>query len=342
MTLRSRGLRAITASAAAVAGAALLLTGCAGGSPVPATTSPDAGSTSAPPADLSPIKVGYLPTADNGALFIAKEKGFFADEGLTIESMEPFAGGSQLVPALESGSLNVGFTSILSVLKAKEAGLPVQCIVGSHHLPTEIQGAIAVAVKNVDTIKSAKDLDGKVIAVNAPGDIIQLSTQAWIDKNGGDSTKVTFQPIPFPDMPAALAQGTVDAAFTVEPFTTISGGMGVTFIGKNPPLAFLDQDGQQSCFVAATSWIESHKAEAQAFRNAIIKADDFAAEDPDYLRTILPDIIGMDPAIANKIHISVFYPEIPDKDLQAWMDVAIKYGQMKGKVSFDGIRADLD
>ena len=50
--------------------------------------------------------------------------------------------------------------------------------------------------------------------------------RASVRKAGGDPAKVKFVELPFPDMPAALQAGQVDAIFVVEPFLTAALGAG--------------------------------------------------------------------------------------------------------------------
>ena len=40
---------------------------------------------------------------------------------------------------------------------------------------------------------------------------------SWIDKNGGDSSKILFAELPASEMGAAVAAGRIDAAFVPEP-----------------------------------------------------------------------------------------------------------------------------
>jgi len=50
----------------------------------------------------------------------------------------------------------------------------------------------ALVVAKNSPLRTAKDLSGKTIAVNALLGIQQIAAEAWIDKNGGDSTTVKF------------------------------------------------------------------------------------------------------------------------------------------------------
>ena len=70
------------------------------------------------------------------------------------------------------------------------------------------------------TIKSAKDLNGKTIAVPGLGTAASFVVFAWLDANGADSSSVKFVELPYSAMPAAIEAGRVDAAHVAEPFVS--------------------------------------------------------------------------------------------------------------------------
>ena len=56
-------------------------------------------------AGLPPVKIGYIPILDSTALLIAHAKGFYAEEGLTVERPTLIRGWSQLGEAFIRGAL---------------------------------------------------------------------------------------------------------------------------------------------------------------------------------------------------------------------------------------------
>ena len=82
------------------------------------------------------------------------------------------------------------------------------------------QDVNGVVVGKGSALKTAKDLEGRKVAVNALKNIGDTTVSAAVEKAGGDPSKVTFVAMPFPDMPAAVAAGTVDAAWLSEPFVS--------------------------------------------------------------------------------------------------------------------------
>jgi NitT/TauT family transport system substrate-binding protein len=53
------------------------------------------------------VKIGVANAVSDAGIFIAREKGFFKDEGLTVEIIA-FASGANMVAPLGTGQLDVG------------------------------------------------------------------------------------------------------------------------------------------------------------------------------------------------------------------------------------------
>ena len=82
-------------------------------------------------------------------------------------------------------------------------------------------------------IKSAKDLAGKKVAVNTLNNINTTTINEIVRKDGGDPSGIQYVELAFPDIPAAVSKGDVDAGQVVEPFLASGTGQGMTNIGSN-------------------------------------------------------------------------------------------------------------
>ena len=130
-------------------------------------------------------KLGYMKIVDNAAMFMAMEKGFFKAEGLEIETV-PMAGGAVIVQGVTSGDLQFGWTNVISLYQAVVEGFDFKLIAGG---ATNVRGTNetnAIEVLKDSPLKSAKDLEGKTVAVNTLNNIVHLMAMAWVDKNGGN------------------------------------------------------------------------------------------------------------------------------------------------------------
>src|SRR5262245_28291005 len=129
-------------------------------------------------------KLGYMKIVDNAALFVAMEKGFFKAEGLELETL-PLAGGAPIINGVTSGDLQFGWSNVISLYQAHVEGFDFKLIAGGATNVKTKHESHAIQVAKNSPIKTAKDLEGKTVAVNTLNNIGHLMAMAWIDKNGG-------------------------------------------------------------------------------------------------------------------------------------------------------------
>ncbi len=127
--------------------------------------------------------------------------------------------GTQVAAAVVGGSIAIGQSNILSLATAIERGLPVALIAGAG-LYSSTKPTSMMLVAKTSPLRTAKDLEGKIVAVNGLKSITQVSVLAWADRNGGDSTRIKFLELPFAEMESALATGRIDAALMADPDAT--------------------------------------------------------------------------------------------------------------------------
>ena len=182
----------------------------------------------------------------------------------------------------------------------------------------------AIQVAKASPIKTAKDLEGKTVAVNTLNNIVHLMAMAWIDKNGGSSTKVKFVEVPFPQMEATLSAGKVDAISVHEPFATAALEKGGARVLAQPWGEVLPKFLIASWF-ASEKWLAKNKETGQAFVRAIGRGIDAIQADPEGSRAAMIKWAGLNPELAGKIGLPVFEKGVSEKDLQATIDLTLKY-----------------
>ena len=123
--------------------------------------------------------------ADNGAYFIAAQKGYFAAEGLDAELT--FAGGGVATPGLLSGSVD-GSASSASALTAILRGAPLRIVLVFNETPNYQLWATA-------GINALADLKGKSIGVATRGDTIEISTRLALQAGGVSPDAVGYTPL---------------------------------------------------------------------------------------------------------------------------------------------------
>ena len=110
----------------------------------------------------------------------------------------------------------------------------------------------------------------------------------------------------FPDMPAAVAGGQVDAAWIVEPHLTTALQQGARWWRRTSPRP------TPSCMIAAYFTSEQEIAEdpetVEAFAAAMDKSLEYAEENPDETRAVLDTYTEIDPAVKEAMVMPRFAP----------------------------------
>lgn len=170
--------------------------------------------------ETATIKVGALPIAACAPLYLGVEKGFFEAEGIRVEA-ELAPTGAAILPAINAGELQFGFSSVPALMQAATQGLPIKIVAqGSQAGPGESSHFEGVLVKQDGSIQTPEDLEGATVAVNSIESIGPLLINAALAELGVDSSKVNYTEISFSEANIALDQDRVDAVYQTEPFLT--------------------------------------------------------------------------------------------------------------------------
>ena len=125
------------------------------------------------------VTIGYLPTDHDVALFVADAQNMYQKEGINIKLVQ-FNNGGDLMTAMASGDVDIGYAGITPVLSSIEKGVPVKVISG---VQTEGSG---IVVSNSSGINSAQDLVGKSIATPGDASIQYMLLKYYLKQNNID------------------------------------------------------------------------------------------------------------------------------------------------------------
>ncbi|MEJ3744066.1 ABC transporter substrate-binding protein [Actinomycetes bacterium KLBMP 9797] len=283
---------------------ALLFAAACGGS------SDSPGSSDSSPGDegTTKVTVGVIPIVDVAPIYLGKEKGFFASRGIDL-TMQTAQGGAAIVPGVLSGEFQFGFSNVTSLLIAQSKGVPIK-VVANGVASTGQPGADfgAVAVKGDSTIQSAKDFAGKKVAVNTLQNIGDTVIREAVRKAGGDPAAVNFVEMGFPQMPAALAAGQIDAAFAVEPTLSTIKAQG----GR--PVSWVYADAAPNLTVAvyftSIKLLGENPELATRFTEAMNESLAYADAHPDEVRKVITTYTKIDPKIVDTLTLPKWPTEI--------------------------------
>jgi NitT/TauT family transport system substrate-binding protein len=239
-------------------------------------------------ADLPTIRIGAAPTDATAQHYYGQDLGMFAAAGLTAE-ISPLRNSGALIAGLIGGSIDVMTSTVVSIAQAHNKGIDLRAIaVGNVYNGPPPQAVVVVAPNS--PIRSGADLNGKTVAVNGLGDLTQVALAAFIDANGGDSKSVKMLEVPFPGIAAALAQGRIDAALLVEPFTTAARDQ-VKILGDAQ--AAIGKGYMVTGWYAKADWLNANRDVARRFVDVMLQTAKWGNRNHDQSATILAKYVGM-------------------------------------------------
>ena len=161
------------------------------------------------------VTIGYLPSDHDAALFVAEKQGLYEKKGIKVELVQ-FNNGGDLMTAMASGQVDVGYVGIAPVLSSVAKGVPVKVISSAQ---TEGSGII---VTKDSGIKSAADLKGKSIATPGEASIQHVLLSNYLDKNGLSIKDLNVSAMKVPSMNDALKTKQIDGIITFQPYVSIA------------------------------------------------------------------------------------------------------------------------
>jgi NitT/TauT family transport system substrate-binding protein len=277
---------------------------------------------------LTTVTVAAPDIASSVPLQIAQDQGLFKAQGLNVK-VEIVANSNATTAPLLAGTLD--FTSEnwvgMYIQEKQNPKLGLKVIADNFQATDNIA---AIVVPKGSKVTSVKQLAGKKIALPGLGASIgPLSVDVLFNSYGvkATATNNVYQTVvePFPSMPAALAEGKVDAAWVTEPFVTVAEEAGArvlayTYSGalKNFPIG---------PWATTSSFAEKNPAAVKEFTAAITKAQQLAVSDPALVRKEEPVWIKtLKPAIANVMAQGTYDSTVSLTTLQRVADVMENYG----------------
>ena len=270
------------------------------------------------------LTVGLIPIADVAPLYLGMNQGFFEEENLTIETQ--FAeGGAAIVPSVISGDYQIGFSNTTSLIIAATQNVPVQIVSqGVLGGSTTDEAWDAVMVAKDSPIRSPQDLEGKRIAVNTLQNIGPVTINTVLDEEGADYSTVEYVEVPFPEMIAALGSGDVDAVFVVEPFVSQGKAEGARTILY--PYEQTAPELTVATYFASRQYIEQNGDVVDRFVRAMSKSLEYAQENPDEARDVVPEYTEIPPEAAEAMTLPQWSSDLNEPTIEKTAELAEQYG----------------
>ncbi|NMI62431.1 MULTISPECIES: ABC transporter substrate-binding protein [unclassified Streptomyces] len=270
------------------------------------------------------VKVGVIPIVDVAPLYLGQQKGFYGKRGLKL-SMTTAQGGAAIVPGVVSGQFQFGFSNMTSLMIAQSQNVPVKAVVNGV-ASTGVAGKDfgAITVKKGSPIKSAKELEGKKVAVNTLKNINETAVRESVRKAGGDPSKVKFVELAFDQMPAALDSGRIDAAMVVEPALATVKSQGATEIASS--LVDVAKGLTVAMYFTSTQYEQKNPDVVRKFQEATAESLAYADAHPDEVRQAVTTYTKIPAATLAQVTL----PKWPAEPNRASIEALEKRGEQDG------------
>ena len=281
-------------------------------------------------ASAQPIKIGELGIVADAPFYIAIEKGYFAAEKLDV-TLERFTSAAQATAPLSTNQIQViGGGGGAALYNAAARDWPVRIAMArTRDWPGYSSDTLILRNDLKASVTSAKDLKGKVIAINSPASVLQFMLARFMETDGLSIADVQTINMAWPNMGPALETKAIDGGMVVEPFAALYAQKNIAFpfrraadFMKKPPL-------EVSVILYSKAWMDKQPDQAKAFTVAYLKGV------RDYF-----DAMKGGPKRAEVIAICAKYTSLKDKAL--YDKIQWSYMDPNAEISFDGLRDQQD
>jgi NitT/TauT family transport system substrate-binding protein len=168
------------------------------------------------------VTIGQVGGISDAAIYIAQAKGYFAQQGIVLDSTS-FASAANMVAPLLRGDLLVGGgatgAGILNAIQTGGAGIRIVADKGTL-TPGHGYEGILVRAAVAEQIKGPRDLKGRSVALSARDITPEVTLDTYLRSGGLTIKDVNVVVIPHAQMQLGFETGAVDAGLPIEPYLT--------------------------------------------------------------------------------------------------------------------------
>jgi NitT/TauT family transport system substrate-binding protein len=322
--------RTLSYLGAGIAGivAAGTLAGCAAaGGPAAAATAPP---------EQRTIIVDSVPAAEEGGLYVAQARGFFAQQGLTVK-IRSITGGEAGIPDLQNDRAQLVAGNYVSFILAQIAGefgvtpqtvkpVDMRIIAAGSEIQPGTEALYVMPHSKFQTVAELAKAHAR-IGLNTPNDIGDVMMGALLAENGYQlsAIKQVTPAAGFPALLKMLPAGQVDAAWLPQPLAEIAEQQ----FGA-VPIADFDQGSVQDFpftgYMGTAQWVKAHPQTVAAFLRGLNEGQQLADTNRSAVEAAMEQYTGITPIVADTMAIDTYPLEMDVPQLQRVADSMFEFG----------------
>ena len=224
----------------------------------------------------------WTPNTNHTGLYVAQEKGWFGDEGIEVEIVQPPEDGAEMLVGSGKAQFGVSFQDSMLPAIAGDGAMPIEAVAAL--IQHNTSGIVSLKGNGMDR---PKGLEGKKYATwDLP--IEKATLKRVVEADGGDFDKVELIPSTVTDEVSALQSGSVDAIWIFYGWAGVATEIAAL---ETDYFAFKDIDPVFDYYtpvvIGNSDWMKENPNTAKAFLAALKKGYEFAVENPDEAAAIL-------------------------------------------------------
>ncbi len=286
--------------------------------PAASTPAASAAATPSPTPKPATLKFGTIPSAAYAGFYVANDKGYFKEQGITMETVS-FTSVADLIAPAGTGQVDVIALPVSSpLLAAGDRGVDLKIVASSSQsLPNYEHAWVLLRkdLKDSGKINSLADLKGQKIAIPSPGSMGEQTVQMAMEQAGLKPTDLEVIVLPFADQATALGNGALAATHAMEPNIALSiqRGIAVKWIPSSP----LFGGKVQSTVIVFGPTMLKDKDLAQRWMVAYLKGS------RDYIKSLTT-------AEGRQAVAQILAKYTPVKDLSVYNDMEMPFAEPNG------------
>ena len=294
MSLNKNLSRRSFLAGAGVAAAGLALAGCGGQGAGSGSATTSAASGSAADTTKLTFVLDYTPNTNHTGIYAAIAKGYYAEEGLDVEVVQPPEDGADALVGAGKAQLGMSYQDVMANYLGSDDPLPVTAVAAT--IQHNTSGIIS---RQGDGITRPKGMEGKRYAT-WDQDVEKAIVKSVVETDGGDFSKVQLIPAGTSDEVSGLKANEFDCIWVYEAWAVqnakVQGFAYDYFAFRDIDSAF---DYYTPVVIANNDFLKDNPDQAKAFLRATKKGFEFAEQNADEAAQILVDAAPeVDPELA--------------------------------------------
>ena len=233
------------------------------------------------PASAGTMRLGMTTWVGYGPMFLARDKGFFKENGLDVE-LRIIEDAAIYMAAIAAGELDGNASTLDEIMKYRS---PEFCFKAVAALD-DSHGGDGVLVR--EDVTSLKDLKGQQIGMNE-GSVSQFWFNILLTREGMTEKDVQITNMTADDAAAAFIAGQIPAAVTWEPHLSLvrSKKQGKVLIDSAETPGLIVDVVDLTC-----DYIKNNPKDVEAFNKGLFKAVEFIKTNPEEAYAIMAKGVG--------------------------------------------------